>query len=128
MLIQLLMNHPEAGVEILRRTPTWVWGLLTGLLLAVTAGIWLWLRPRQRDVFWDIQPHEPRQQVYPDRQESNGHAKPLVSHPEHELFQQAERNLRWQRHAMAPACATTSSLSCAKSAPISRWPPQIPTL
>lgn len=33
MLIQLLMNHPEAGVEILRRTPTWVWGLLAGLLL-----------------------------------------------------------------------------------------------
>lgn len=33
MLIQLLMNHPEAGVEILRRTPTWVWGLLASLLL-----------------------------------------------------------------------------------------------
>jgi len=32
MLIQLLMNHPEAGVEILRRTPTWVWGMLAGLL------------------------------------------------------------------------------------------------
>lgn len=32
MLIQLLMNHPEAGVEILRRTPPWVWGLLAGLL------------------------------------------------------------------------------------------------
>jgi hypothetical protein len=32
MLIQLLMNHPEAGAEILRRTPTWVWGLLAGLL------------------------------------------------------------------------------------------------
>jgi hypothetical protein len=75
--------------------------LLTGLLLGLTAGVWLWLRPRARDVFWDIVPHEPRQQIYPDRQESNGHAKLLASHPEADLFQQAERNLRWQRHAMA---------------------------
>lgn len=33
MLIQLLTTHPEAGAEILRRTPPWVWGMLAGLLL-----------------------------------------------------------------------------------------------
>jgi hypothetical protein len=28
--------------------------LLTGLLLAGTAGLYFWLRPRKRDVFWDV--------------------------------------------------------------------------
>jgi hypothetical protein len=32
MLLQLLLNHPEAIVPILRNTPAWVWGLLAGLL------------------------------------------------------------------------------------------------
>ncbi len=32
MLLQLIVNHPEAIVPILRNTPTWVWGLLAGLL------------------------------------------------------------------------------------------------
>ncbi|HVL09710.1 MAG TPA: DUF6622 family protein, partial [Burkholderiaceae bacterium] len=32
MLLQLVANHPEALVPILRNTPTWVWGLLAGLL------------------------------------------------------------------------------------------------
>jgi len=32
MLIQLITTHPEAIVTIVRSTPTWVWGLLTGLL------------------------------------------------------------------------------------------------
>lgn len=32
MLLQLVANHPEAIVPILRNTPLWVWGLLTGLL------------------------------------------------------------------------------------------------
>jgi hypothetical protein len=30
--------------------------VLTGLLLAGTAGLYLWLRPRKRDVFWDVSP------------------------------------------------------------------------
>jgi hypothetical protein len=30
--------------------------LLTGLLLAGTAVLYLWLRPRKRDVFWDVTP------------------------------------------------------------------------
>jgi hypothetical protein len=32
MLLQLIVNHPEAIGPILRTTPTWVWGLLAGLL------------------------------------------------------------------------------------------------
>lgn len=32
MLLQLLAHHPEALVPVLRNTPTWVWGLLAGLL------------------------------------------------------------------------------------------------
>lgn len=32
MLIQLVTQHPEAIVPILRSTPTWVWGLLATLL------------------------------------------------------------------------------------------------
>jgi hypothetical protein len=29
---------------------------MAGLLLLATVGLYFWLRPRQRDVFWDIQP------------------------------------------------------------------------
>lgn len=32
MLLQLVVHHPEAIGPILRHTPTWVWGLLAGLL------------------------------------------------------------------------------------------------
>lgn len=32
MLIQLLSHHPEALGPIVRNTPTWVWGLLAGLV------------------------------------------------------------------------------------------------
>jgi tetratricopeptide (TPR) repeat protein len=32
---------------------------LMGLLLAATGGAYFWLRPRKRDVFWDIKPEEP---------------------------------------------------------------------
>ncbi|HVE53738.1 MAG TPA: DUF6622 family protein [Ramlibacter sp.] len=32
MLLQLLANHPEAIVPIVRNTPAWVWGLLAGLM------------------------------------------------------------------------------------------------
>ena len=32
MLLQLLTNHPEAVVPVLRQTPSWVWGLLVALL------------------------------------------------------------------------------------------------
>jgi len=32
MLLQLIVNHPEAVVPILRNTPSWVWGLLAGFL------------------------------------------------------------------------------------------------
>ena len=32
MLISLLTQHPEALPSILARTPTWVWGLLAGLI------------------------------------------------------------------------------------------------
>ena len=32
MLLQLLAQHPEALVPVLRQTPWWVWGLLLGLL------------------------------------------------------------------------------------------------
>jgi hypothetical protein len=33
MLLQLLVNHPEAIGQILKQTPTWVWGMLTGLIV-----------------------------------------------------------------------------------------------
>jgi hypothetical protein len=36
MLIQLVTQHPEAIGQIVRQTPTWVWGLLAGL---VTLGV-----------------------------------------------------------------------------------------
>ena len=32
MLIQLLIDHPEAALAIVQRTPPWVWGLAAGLL------------------------------------------------------------------------------------------------
>lgn len=32
MLIQLVVNHPQAVGTILKSTPTWVWGLLAGLM------------------------------------------------------------------------------------------------
>lgn len=32
MLLQLLANHPEAIVPVVRQTPLWVWGILTALL------------------------------------------------------------------------------------------------
>lgn len=32
MLLQLITQHPEAIVPVLRGTPLWVWGLLAGLL------------------------------------------------------------------------------------------------
>ena len=32
MLLQLISQHPEALGQMLRRTPTWVWGLLAALL------------------------------------------------------------------------------------------------
>lgn len=32
MLLQLIVNHPEAMLPIVRNTPAWVWGLLAGLL------------------------------------------------------------------------------------------------
>ncbi|KRB99989.1 hypothetical protein ASE11_10110 [Hydrogenophaga sp. Root209] len=32
MLLQLVANHPDALVPILRNTPIWVWGLLAALL------------------------------------------------------------------------------------------------
>lgn len=33
MLLQLLVNHPEAIGTVLKNTPTWVWGMLTGLIV-----------------------------------------------------------------------------------------------
>jgi tetratricopeptide (TPR) repeat protein len=33
--------------------------VLTGLLLAATVGLYFWLRPRRRDVFWDVKTREP---------------------------------------------------------------------
>jgi hypothetical protein len=35
--------------------------VLTGLLLALTAVAYFWLRPRKRDVFWDIDPVSPEE-------------------------------------------------------------------
>lgn len=32
MLLQLIVQHPQALGKILQNTPTWVWGLLAGLL------------------------------------------------------------------------------------------------
>jgi hypothetical protein len=33
--------------------------VLTGLLLAATVGLYFWLRPRRREVFWDVKTREP---------------------------------------------------------------------
>lgn len=33
MLIQLLIDQPQAALTIVQRTPTWVWALLAGLVL-----------------------------------------------------------------------------------------------
>jgi hypothetical protein len=44
-----------AGWLVQHLTPEW----LTGLLLAATVGLYFYLRPRQREVFWDIKTHEP---------------------------------------------------------------------
>ena len=42
MLIQLLIDQPQAALTIVQRTPVWVWGLLAGLLLLGT----IQMRPR----------------------------------------------------------------------------------
>lgn len=44
-----------AGWVLLALSPE----VLTGLLLTATLALYLWFRPRQRDVFWDIQPAAP---------------------------------------------------------------------
>jgi cobalamin synthase len=36
MLIQMLIEQPRAAITIVQQTPTWVWGLLAGLLLLGT--------------------------------------------------------------------------------------------
>lgn len=42
MLIQMLIEQPQAALTIVQRTPVWVWGLLAGLLLLGT----IQMRPR----------------------------------------------------------------------------------
>lgn len=44
LLTQLIAEHPEATLEIVRRTPSWVWGLLAALLALG------WSATRPRDV------------------------------------------------------------------------------
>jgi hypothetical protein len=40
--------------------------VLAGLLVAAAVGAYLWLRPRRRDVFWDVQPAAQEQAVQQD--------------------------------------------------------------
>jgi hypothetical protein len=40
MLIQLLINHPQAIVTIVQKTPVWVWGLLGALMALGISQLW----------------------------------------------------------------------------------------
>src|SRR5262249_4459919 len=55
--------YAEAAGWLLRHlTPE----VLTGLLLAATVGLYFWLRPRRREVFWDVRTREPAQAPTPE--------------------------------------------------------------
>jgi hypothetical protein len=49
---------------------------LTGLLLAGTAGLYLWLRPRKRDVFWDVEAVDPEKADRPEEVTAGSRATP----------------------------------------------------
>jgi hypothetical protein len=58
---QLSLTSSEGGSGLLAALVGWLLVMLSpevmaGLLLLATVGLYFWLRPRQRDVFWDIQP------------------------------------------------------------------------
>jgi hypothetical protein len=62
----------EDGFGLYARLAGWLLGaltpeLLTVLLLAATLSLYLWLRPRKRDVFWDVRP-EPAPEEQPAAQ------------------------------------------------------------
>lgn len=58
---QLSLSSAEGGAGIVAALAGWALlvlspEVLAGLLLVATVGLYFWLRPRQRDVFWDIKP------------------------------------------------------------------------
>jgi drug/metabolite transporter superfamily protein YnfA len=54
MLIQLISQHPQALGTIVKSTPTWVWGLLGGLLLLGASQLRTQTRTQQRVVILPI--------------------------------------------------------------------------
>jgi hypothetical protein len=113
--------------------------LLALLLLGVTVGLYLWLRPRKRDVFWDITAVGPEEQAelarraFASGEEAKGHGllkDVLTEHPQSQgawllaadrLYQQRnfEAALTLYRKALAlgkaPAAAyTRASLAAAQ--------------
>jgi hypothetical protein len=58
---ELSLTSSDGGSGLLAALVGWLLVMLSpevmaALLLAATIGLYLWLRPRQRDLFWDIEP------------------------------------------------------------------------
>jgi Type II secretion system (T2SS), protein E, N-terminal domain len=58
---QLSLTSSDGGTGLVAALVGWLLVMLSpevmaGLLLLATVGLYFWLRPRKRDVFWDIQP------------------------------------------------------------------------
>jgi hypothetical protein len=98
------LPSPEEGFGLYATLAGWMLlalspEVLTGLLLAATIGLYLWFRPRRRDVFWDLQPvgpnpsGSPRDPLADERSRKDLHEAELSSDSEHQaaLFAEAER-------------------------------------
>jgi hypothetical protein len=82
-------------------TPEW----LAGLLLLATAGAYLWLRPRRRDVFWDVETggSEPSEEPAA-AEEAEGDAREPNPDVQAALFREAERLFVGEVYHTALAC------------------------
>jgi hypothetical protein len=76
---------------------------LTGLLLAGTAALYFWLRPRKRDVFWDVKTVGPEEQARP-RPAPATTPREKYRDDQPSLLSQADRCFADQDYAAALAC------------------------
>jgi hypothetical protein len=108
--VLLLLKHFELdfesqlkdGFSLYAQLAQWLLRALTpevlgGLLLATTAALYLWLRPRRRDVFWDVRTVEPAA----DQPVQTFDPEPRAQQGEPLLAEQAESHDRAGNHLAA---------------------------